>query len=149
MVIEAAERSGSLITARRAADFGRLVFAVPGSPLDPRCHGTNRLIKDGATLLTGPEELIEALAPLASPDFFSLPEAREPPAESDRPMALPPDDSERSRILSALGPSPADIDDIIRLTDVPAQSVYLVLLELDLAGRLERHPGGMVSLLEP
>ena len=90
VVIEAAERSGSLITAQKAADFGRLVFAVPGSPLDPRCHGTNRLIKEGATLLTGPDELIDALVPLASPDLFSIPEARSRPARATDLLRIPP-----------------------------------------------------------
>lgn len=143
-VIEAATRSGSLITARLAGEFGRLVFAVPGSPLDPRCHGTNGLLKDGAMIVTSPEDVVEALAPLSQRDLFSAPAVREPDVnEADM---LPPDDSERSRIVEALGPSPVEIDDVIRHTGLTASAVYLVLLELDIAGRLHRHPAGLVSL---
>ncbi len=144
VVVEAAEKSGSLITARMAGDFGRLVFAVPGSPLDPRCHGTNALLKQGAVVTTGPDDILEALAPLSQLDLFKPQVIEEPEKETD--AMLPPDDDERFAILSALGPTPAEIDDIIRHTGRPASSVYLVLLELDLAGRLCRHPGGMVSL---
>ena len=148
VVIEAAERSGSLITARRAADFGRLVFAVPGSPLDPRCHGTNDLLKNGAIVTTEPKDVLQALAPLSQVDLFSLPEVEEPPTEKEMPMAMPPSENERFLIIDALGPTPVDIDDVIRHTGVPANKVYLVLLELDLAGRLHRHPRGMVSIAD-
>ncbi len=146
VVIEAASRSGSLITAARAADFGRLVFAVPGSPLDPRCHGTNQLLKDGATIVTTPEDVIEALRPLVETDLFSAADAREPDAERPSDSYEPPDDDDRFRIVSALGPTPAEIDDIVRHTGLSPQAVYLILLELDLAGRLVRHKGGLVSL---
>ena len=143
VVVEAAERSGSLITARLAADFGRLVFAVPGSPLDPRCHGTNGLLKQGAIVTTGASDVLDALAPLSDLDRFQNTVIEEPGRGS---TLLPPDDDDRTRIISALSPTPVDIDDIIRHTGVAAASVYLILLELDLAGRLHRHPGGMVSL---
>lgn len=146
VVIEAASRSGSLITAARAADFGRLVFAVPGSPLDPRCQGTNQLLKDGATIVTSPDDVIEALRPLVETDLFSAADAREPDAERPSDSYEPPDDDDRFRIVSALGPTPAEIDDIVRHTGLSPQAVYLVLLELDLAGRLVRHRGGLVSL---
>ena len=148
VVIEAAARSGSLITARLAGEFGRLVFAVPGSPLDPRCEGTNGLLKDGATVTTRPADVLQALAPLSRIDLFRQPEADEPSNEDTghRAMAAPPNDDERSIIVDALGPTPVEIDDIIRHTGLPASSVYLVLLELDIAGRLDRHPGGFVSL---
>jgi DNA processing protein len=145
VVIEAAERSGSLITARRAADFGRLVFAVPGSPLDPRCHGTNGLLKDGAIVTTEAKDVLEALAPLTRRDLFS-PQDIDEPAHDETTLVPEPDDSERSRIIQALGPTPVEIDDIIRHTRIAAATVYLVLLELDLAGRLTRHAGGLVSL---
>jgi DNA processing protein len=144
VVIEAAERSGSLITARMAAEFGRLVFAVPGSPLDPRCQGTNGLLKQGAIVTTGSQDVLDALAPLSQLDLFDGPMVEEP-GRSGAPM-LPPDDDDRSIIISALGPTPVDVDDIIRHTGLAASSVYLVLLELDLAGRLHRHVGGLVSL---
>lgn len=143
VVVEAAERSGSLITARLAGEFGRLVFAVPGSPLDPRCHGTNGLLKQGAIVTTGSADVLAALAPIseleAAPDIL----VEEP---SRLGSTAPPDDRDRDIIVSALGPTPAEIDDIIRHTGLPASSVYLVLLELDLAGRLHRHGSGMVSL---
>jgi DNA processing protein len=143
-VVEAAARSGSLITARYAADFGRLVFAVPGSPLDPRCHGTNGLLKDGATITTSPQDILEALAPVSRIDLFSQPQAEEPDGEGI--MVPPPNDDERARITDALGPTPVEIDDIIRHTGLSPSAIYLVLLELDLAGRLHRHAGGLVSL---
>lgn len=147
VVIEAAARSGSLITARLAGEFGRQVFAVPGSPLDPRCEGTNGLLKDGATVTTRPQDVLQALAPISELDLFSPTEADEPADEAgDRPLAPPPNDDERLVIVQALGPTPVEIDDIIRHTALPASSVYLVLLELDIAGRLERHAGGFVSL---
>jgi len=146
VVIEAAARSGSLITARYAGNFGRLVFAVPGSPLDPRSEGANGLIKDGASLVTDANDIIEAMAPVSRIDLFSPQQVSEPIYEDDKPIALPPNERERDRIVDALGPTPAEIDDIIRHTGLPAQSVYLVLLELDLAGRLHRHAGGMVSI---
>ncbi len=145
VVIEAAERSGSLITARRAADFGRLVFAVPGSPLDPRCHGTNGLLKEGAIVTTQAKDVLEALAPLTRRDLFSPQDIAEP-AYDEKTLVAEPDDSERSRIIQALGPTPVEIDDIIRHTRINAAIVYLVLLELDLAGRLTRNAGGLVSL---
>lgn len=146
VVIEAAARSGSLITARYAGNFGRLVFAVPGSPLDPRSEGANGLIKDGASLITNAQDVIEAMAPVSRIDLFSPQQVSEPIYEDDKPMALPPSERERDLIVDALGQTPAEIDDIIRHTGLPAQSVYLVLLELDLAGRLHRHAGGMVSI---
>jgi DNA processing protein len=146
VVIEAADRSGSLITARMAGDFGRLVFAVPGSPLDPRCHGTNGLLKQGAIVTTGPADVLEALAPLSQIDLFDQPVMDEPGDGQISSDMAPPDDDDRATIASALGPTPVDVDDIIRHTGLPAATVYLVLLELDLAGRLHRHPGGLVSL---
>ncbi|MBB3978098.1 putative Rossmann fold nucleotide-binding protein DprA/Smf involved in DNA uptake [Rhizobium azooxidifex] len=94
-------------------------------------------------MTTGAADILEALAPLREPDLFAGPVgADEPPRE----VTLPPDDDDRGRIASALGPTPVEIDEIIRHTELPAASVYLVLLELDLAGRLHRHPGGLVSI---
>jgi DNA processing protein len=145
VVVEAATRSGSLITARLAGEFGRLVFAVPGSPLDPRCHGTNGLLKDGAMIVTSAEDVIVALAPLSQLDMFSAPLAEEPEHGAGLSL-LPPDETDRARIVDALGPTPVEIDDIIRHTALSASAVYLVLLELDIAGRLHRHPGGLVSI---
>jgi DNA processing protein len=90
--------------------------------------------------------VIEALAPLAQFDLFSAPAVKEPGEDDSKPLLPPPDDSERSRIVDALGPTPVEIDDIIRHTELPPSSVYLVLLELDIAGRLHRHASGLVSL---
>lgn len=146
VVVEAAARSGSLITARLAGDFGRLVFAVPGSPLDPRCEGTNGLLKDGATVTTRPDDVLQALAPLSQIDLLSGHEAEEPAGDAQHQPTPPPSDSERVRITDALGPTPVEIDDIVRHTGLAPAAVYLVLLELDIAGRLHRHPGGLVSI---
>ncbi|MFK8251096.1 DNA-processing protein DprA [Ancylobacter terrae] len=143
VVVEAADRSGSLITARLAAEQGREVFAVPGSPLDPRAAGTNRLLKQGATLVTEAADVIEALAPLIGRE---TPPAMEEPERLDPDMRDPGDD-ERSRVLELLGPVPVAVDDIVRMSGASASAVQIILLELDLAGRLERHGGGRVSLL--
>ncbi|PLP58749.1 DNA-protecting protein DprA [Mesorhizobium loti] len=144
VVVEAAERSGSLISARLAADMGRLVFAVPGSPLDPRARGTNGLIKDGATLVTETTDILNALAPLIGTQSAPENPVEEP---SDFPATPPPGDSERERVIGTLGQTPVNIDEIIRHTDLHPAQVAMVLLELDLAGRLERHTGGYVSLI--
>jgi len=146
VVVEAAARSGSLITARLAGDFGRLGFAVPGSPLDPRCEGTNGLLKDGATVTTRSDDVLQALAPLSQIDLLSGHEAKEPASDEEHQPTPPPSDSDRTRITDALGPTPVEIDDIVRHTGLAPAAVYLVLLELDIAGRLHRHPGGLVSI---
>jgi DNA processing protein len=147
VVVEAAERSGSLISARLAAELGRLVFAVPGSPLDPRARGTNGLLKNGAIVATETNDIISAIAPLVE----NMPPPRDALDEPDGPLgsAPPPSDDERDRILEALGPTPVAVDEIIRHTGLHPSQVFLVLIELDLAGRLERHPGGGVSIMFP
>ena len=140
VVVEAAHRSGSLITARIAAEQGREVFAVPGSPLDPRAAGTNDLIKQGATLTTEASDVIDAVEPI-----MGRPVAlREP---DDEPLASEPDAGDRARIVNLLGPTPILLDDLIRMAGTTPAIARTVLLELELAGRLERHGGGMVSLL--
>jgi DNA processing protein len=142
VVVEAAHRSGSLITARMAAEQGREVFAVPGSPLDPRAAGTNDLIKQGATLTTEAADVINAVTPIMErPIMFG---ANEPDNE---PLDFDAGDSERTRITDLLGPSPVSLDDLIRMSGASPTIVRTVLLELELAGRLERHGGGMVSLI--
>jgi DNA processing protein len=142
VVIEAAHRSGSLITARMAAEQGREVFAVPGSPLDPRAAGTNDLIKQGAALVTEASDVINAVAPIMERPI-ELP-SREP---DDVTSFDEPDSSDRARVIALLGPSPVGIDDLIRLAGTSASTVRIVLLELELAGRLERHGGGLVSMI--
>ena len=142
VVVEAAHRSGSLITARIAAEQGREVFAVPGSPLDPRAAGTNDLIKQGATLTTEASDVINAVAPIMERPV-ELP-TREPEGV---PSYDEPDNSDRTRIVGLLGPSPIGLDDLIRMAGTSPAVVRTVLLELELAGRLERHGGGLVSLI--
>jgi DNA processing protein len=142
VVVEAAHRSGSLITARIAAEQGREVFAVPGSPLDPRAAGTNDLIKQGATLTTEATDVINAVVPIMERPV-ELP-TREP---EDISSYDEPDNSDRTRIVGLLGPSPIGLDDLIRMARTSPAVVRTVLLELELAGRLERHGGGLVSLI--
>lgn len=143
VIVEAAFRSGSLITARVAAEQCREVFAVPGSPLDPRAAGTNALIKQGATLVTEAADIINAVQPIVGRPI-ELPIAE---TEDELPMQREPDASERARIVDLLGPSPIGLDDLIRLANTSPAIVRTVLLELELAGRLERHGGGLVSLI--
>ncbi|MER8624648.1 DNA-processing protein DprA [Mesorhizobium sp. M1143] len=144
VVIEAAQRSGSLISARLAGEMGRLVFAVPGSPLDPRCAGSNGLLKDGATLVTEAADVSGAIAPLAGTRTRSIAPPEKAPDFSATP---PPGEDERSGVIEVLGPTPVGVDEIIRHTGLNAAQVSMVLLELDLAGRIERHAGGNVSLV--
>ena len=147
VVVEAADRSGSLISARLAGEMGRLVFAVPGSPLDPRAVGSNKLLKEGAILVTDARDVLDHIAPLAgTPTRAAPPDLDEPPASTSVP---PPGEEERARVVEALGPAPTDVDELIRHTGPGTSEVLAVLLELDLAGRLERHAGGKVSLLYP
>jgi DNA processing protein len=142
VVVEAAHSSGSLITARMAAEQGREVFAVPGSPLDPRAAGTNDLIKQGATLVTEASDVIHALEPIMErPLRMPLSEADGDPLPSD------PQANDRARIVNLLGPTPILLDDLIRMSETSPSIVRTVLLELELAGRLERHGGGLVSLI--
>ncbi|MFL4981118.1 MAG: DNA-processing protein DprA [Xanthobacteraceae bacterium] len=144
LVVEAAKRSGSLITAKLALEQGREVFAVPGSPLDPRTEGTNDLLKQGATLVTQAADVIGVLAPIVG-RATDLAEDGEP-VDGVAGEAEPEAD-QRARIVGLLGPTPVGIDDLVRLADAPPAVVRMVLLELELAGRLERHGNGLVSLL--
>ncbi len=140
VVVEAAVRSGSLITARYAGEQGREVFAVPGSPLDPRCEGSNKLIRDGATLLMSANDVLEALSSQASPRQMQF---REP----DAPLLEPRDlsDGDRERLLELLSPTPVDADDLIRESRLEAGAVSALILELSLAGKVIRHANGAVS----
>ena len=140
VVVEAALRSGSLITARIAAEQGREVFAVPGSPLDPRAAGTNDLIKQGATLTTEASDVIDAVEPIMGRPL-ALRES------DDEPIAGEPEANDRARIIGLLGPTPVLLDDLIRMAGTSPTIVRTVLLELELAGRLERHGGGRVLMI--
>lgn len=146
VVVEAAMRSGSLISARLAGELGRLVFAVPGSPLDPRAEGANMLLKDGAIVTTSAEDVISALKPLGG-DAVTPPPRQYALFEPEETLSLPPDDDQRARILSLLGPAPVDVDDIIAHSGIAPAQVFLAILELDLAKRIERHSGNRVSLV--
>ncbi|MBB2960629.1 DNA-processing protein DprA [Methylobacterium sp. R2-1] len=172
VVVEAARRSGSLITARFALEQGREVFAVPGSPLDPRAEGTNDLIRQGATLVCEVEHVLSALAPLMAGGV--------PPADglNDRPeasgtldywdeidfdgsasTALPlfadaaeaadpflESQDDRARLIACLSPTPVGTDELARSSGLPVRIVQTTLLELELDGRIERHGSGTVSL---
>ena len=177
VVVEAARGSGSLITARFAAEQGRIVFAAPGSPLDPRAEGTNELIRDGATICTKPEDVLSDLAPmregrapsglreepedpsvplwgelaLLGVDPSSIPRTT-PNAQCDEPVGSPNESGDgveamRARIVGLLGPSPTSLDDLARAAQASIRDVRIVLLELDLAGRLEHSGGDRVALV--
>ena len=142
VIVEASEGSGSLITANYALEQGREIFAVPGSPLDPRAKGTNRLIREGATLIESAVDVLSGLRPILGRDFAE-PDGRTPrgpvvasEAEADRVRAL---------VEEALGPSPVEVDELVRLCKSPASAVLVVLLEMELAGRVARHSGNRVS----
>ncbi|APL94051.1 DNA-protecting protein DprA [Sphingobium indicum] len=141
VVVEAAPKSGSLITARLAGEAGREVMAVPGSPLDPRAQGCNQLIREGAVLIQNAADVIEAIGAIdprmvrqAGGDF-----AGEPPSGDVA-------ERERASVVALLGPAPVPVDELIRLSGLGPAVVQTVLLELELAARLERHAGGKVSL---
>ena len=119
------------------------MFAVPGSPLDPRAEGTNSLIKQGATPVTETADIVAVLEPIMGVALT----AREPePTDGDRLQDADPAADERARIVALLSPAPVLVDDLVRLAKSSPRVVRLVLLELELAGRLERHGGGLVSL---
>lgn len=145
VVVEAAARSGTLHTARFALDQGREVFAVPGSPLDPRAEGTNKLIRDGALLTRSAEDVIAVLRPMLEDDVPTYAELRETGDETATPDTI--GQQERRAVVEALGPAPVAIDDIISHTGLKSSVVSVVLLELDLAGRIERHGSQLVSLV--
>ena len=147
VVVEAAHRSGSLITARLANEMGRLVFAVPGSPLDPRAGGTNALLKQGASILTEASDIIEALEPLTDPPLRDEPQLFDATDDKFDARADEPATTDRERIIEALGPTPTQVDELTAYAEVHPAIVQTVLLELELAGRLERHSGGHVSLI--
>jgi DNA processing protein len=146
VIVEAARRSGSLHTARFGAEQGREVLAVPGSPLDPRAEGCNHLIREGATLVTSADDVLASIRPMLDRPPPPLAPMEEPTG-GDRDGTGDPGDDGRAAVLMALGPTPVPVDLIIRHSGLPASAVMIVLVELELAGRLERHPGGLVSLL--
>jgi DNA processing protein len=153
LVIEAARRSGTLLTARLAGEQGRDVFAVPGHPLDPRAEGTNLLLKTGATLVTEARDVLETLEPMAGLNKQAfreilLPSHAASEFEGRQLASGPPtvSDQERTAVVAALGPHPIDMDEVARATTLSAREVRAIVMELDLAGRIERHGAQLVSL---
>ncbi len=146
VIIEAAKRSGTLVTARFAAEQGREVFAVPGHPLDPRAEGTNRLLKNGATLTTCTADILEVLGPITgrAPVQLAEPAMTFTPLPPSPPPSL--SDSDLNAVIATLGPAPIDIDAIVRATGLPIRAIHVALMELDLSGRIERHGSQLVSL---
>ncbi|MCJ2013007.1 DNA-processing protein DprA [Methylobacterium sp. J-076] len=169
VIVEAARRSGSLITARFALEQNREVFAVPGSPLDPRAEGTNDLIRQGATLVAEAAHVLDVIGPIIERgDVPEAAPARPRPDLSERadfweeldldgdadpavtapPAPEPPALDERSRILALLGPGPVATDELARAAECAVRTVQTILLELELDGRIERQGSGMVALVQ-
>lgn len=152
IVVEAALRSGSLVTARLALEQGREVFAVPGSPLDPRARGTNGLIRNGAALTESADDVLAVVAPMLErtmppPEEMSstpIPVAKDPTQHLDLKMEVNADSADS--LLSLLGHTPIDVDELVRRTQLTPAEVMTILLELELAGRIRRHPGNRVGL---
>ncbi|RIA47424.1 DNA-processing protein DprA [Dichotomicrobium thermohalophilum] len=143
LVVEAARRSGSMVTARHAGEQGRDVMAVPGHPLDPRAEGPNALLKDGAALIRNADDVLEALR---AAEIF--PEPQPSLAGFSEPDAAPfdLDDRARQQVTAALSPVPIEIDELIRMTGLSARAVAVVLMELELAGRITREGRRSVAL---
>jgi DNA processing protein len=145
VIVEAAKRSGSLITARLALEQGREVFAVPGSPLDPRSEGTNGLLKQGATLVTEASDIMSVLEPILDRPLEQQKQAgRSDSADFDDNYDAGSADG-RARILGLLGPTPVAMDDLIRLSGLPAALVRTLILELEIAGSVSRRDGGRLT----
>jgi DNA processing protein len=144
LVVEAAPKSGSLITARLAGEAGREVMAIPGSPLDARSHGCNQLIREGAVLVQAPEDVVELLSSFDGTPRSSLREAQ--------PHAFGADDElladEPADIATLLTTAPVGVDELVRQSGASAGAVQMALLELEIAGLLVRHAGGRVSLAD-
>jgi DNA processing protein len=144
LVIEAAKRSAKLVTARLAGEQGREVFAVPGHPHDPHAEGPNGLLKSGATLVTTPDDIIEAGVPLSGlwPDVAFAEQSHWALAAAATGAAPLLQESDRARVLEALGPAPVDIDALMRAIGLDTRTLNVVLMELDLAGRIVHHGAG-------
>ncbi len=143
LVVEATHKSGSLITARLALEQGREVFAIPGSPMDPRSKGPNDLIRQGAVLVENAENILEVLRlmegkRISEPQYDFFDEVTPPDEASDMMSA-------RAAIRSKLSPTPVPVDDLIRMTGLSSPEVQSVLLELELAGEISRYPGNRVA----
>lgn len=143
VVVEGALRSGSLITARLAAEAGREVMAIPGSPLDPRAQGCNMLIREGATLVQSAADIVEAVS-----GFSGGGELRSLPLAYDTaPIAHDAGDADFAHVAGLLSPTPVPIDELVRVAGLPSAVIAAVLLDLELGGRVARHAGGRVALV--
>ncbi len=140
VVVEATLRSGSLITARFANEQGRIVMAVPGSPLDPRARGANDLLRQGAVLVESAEDVIEAVRGMAAAP------PPEPRREDEAPPGDEPAEDDRARLAAALGQTPVAVDELVRACGLSAAAAQMILLELELADRIVRHPGNRIAL---
>lgn len=145
VVVEAAKRSGSLITARLALEQNRDVFAVPGSPLDPRAEGGNALIRQGAQLITSAADIIETLGS-ADPARSALFDPEWQPDSEDGVPDQMPDESDRARLANALSTTPVEVDELIVQTGIAPQMMQMLLLEMDLGGQIEWSSGQLVAL---
>jgi len=144
IVVEATLKSGSLITARQALDQGREVFAVPGSPLDPRSEGPNSLIRDGAVLVRSVEDVLEALGRPDKKDSSLMSIENSDSQDIEIYTDIDPD-TLKGQILQALGPTPVAVDELVRQCQVSAPSLTTLLLEMELEGTVERYPGNRVA----
>ena len=144
VVVEAAERSGSLITAHEAGERGGEVMAIPGSPLDPRSQGCNHLIREGATLVRGAGDILECLSRPASATLPAPADWREAKLASGKPEEI---DRCRTLILEGISAEGTDVDEVIRWCGMPASTVLAAILELEIAGRLTRHHGNRICLV--
>ena len=144
IVVEATERSGSLITARLAGDQGRDVMAVPGSPMDPRAAGPNRLIRDGAVLIRSADDVLESLGNLSSQGHFDPSDTDQPSQAIEKEQEIGAEDL-NGLIIELLGTTPTSVDELVRQCQVSAASVAAAVLELELSGHVERHPGGRLA----
>ncbi len=146
IVVEASTHSGSLITARYANEQGREIMAIPGSPMDPRCQGTNALLKDGATLISSTQDVLNALndfTPHATPKLtgFWEDEAVMEPSTPEQATG-----KEREMVEAKLSATPVQMEELLHQLPFPPSLILTILLEMELAGRIQRHPGGSISL---
>ena len=148
VVVEAAPRSGSLITARLSGELGREVMAIPGSPLDPRSRGCNQLIRDGANLVQSADDIAELLTnftgQVSDGKWQSISDIQENWSEDSKAM---PDESDRNNLIALLGMTFVSVDELVRQSSLSAANVQMILLELELAGRLERGAGAKVRIV--
>lgn len=144
LIVEAPLRSGAMITARTAAEQGRLVCAVPGSPLDPRTKGTNKLLREGATLVESAEDILREVSPIV---HFHLAEST-PPYKAPKPITMEePTKNDYEKLVEILSPTSVPLDDIIRISGQSPQIVNIMLADLELAGRIHRDWGNKISIL--